>query len=86
VKKSPIERLREVNQRKRYYVEDGFNEGYNLKYQKLFTQEYIAEELGVSIRTVGRWLRGESKPRKGQLIKIDKMLKDHYMNLEIALP
>ena len=73
-KTTVLERLRELNRL-------GYEDEYT--YSKKFTLARIAKELRVSERTVGRWLRGESKPRKGQLIKIGKMLNRYYLDLNV---
>lgn len=39
-----------------------------------FTQEEIAEKIGVTLRTVGRWYRGETPIREKERYKIEKLL------------
>ena len=76
-KKSVLDKLREVN---KLGYEAGYHNGMTLKQmRKKFTQAFIAKELNVSERTVGRWLRGETKPSRGQLVRIGKFLNKYYL-------
>lgn len=68
MKQSVVDRLRECSKRNYAFYYSGILDPVR------FTQEYIARELGVSERTVRRWIKGESKPRRGNLIKIGKLI------------
>ena len=41
------------------------------------TQEKMAQEIGVSVTTVNRWLRGKWKPIKYVVPQIEKFFKAH---------
>ena len=42
-----------------------------------FSQEKVARELGVSSKTVSRWLKGESEPSELAKYQIKKFIKKH---------
>jgi len=48
------------------------------------TKTELSKRLGVSRRTVGRWLNGESKPRVDYAGRIDKVLRTEYKRVRAA--
>ena len=41
------------------------------------SQEAAARQLGVSVRTVGRWVRGQSEPRLRDLRRVHQVFGQH---------
>ncbi len=48
---------------------------YNLRKQKGFSQEYLAEQVGVTRQTISNWELGETLPNPEQLLLLSKCLK-----------
>ena len=47
---------------------------YNLRKEKGFSQEYMAEQINVSRQTISNWELGETSPNPEQLLLLSKML------------
>lgn len=47
---------------------------YNLRKEKGFSQEYMAEQINVSRQTISNWELGETSPNPEQLLLLSKVL------------
>ena len=54
---------------------------YNLRKEKSFSQEYMAEQINVSRQTISNWELGETSPNPEQLLLLSKTLKTSVDNL-----
>ena len=50
--------------------------------KKGYTQEQLAEKLGVTNKTISRWENGHFEPTKIVKFKVDKLLKDNNIILD----
>lgn len=54
---------------------------YNLRKEKGFSQEYMAEKINVSRQTISNWELGETSPNPEQLLLLSKILETSVDNL-----
>ena len=54
---------------------------YNLRKEKGFSQEYMAEQINVSRQTISNWELGETSPNPEQLLLLSKTLETSVDNL-----
>ena len=54
---------------------------YNLRKEKGFSQEYMAEKINVSRQTISNWELGETSPNPEQLLLLSKTLETSVDNL-----
>lgn len=54
---------------------------YNLRKERGFSQEYMAEKINVSIQTISNWELGETSPNPEQLLLLSKTLETSVDNL-----
>lgn len=54
---------------------------YNLRKEKGFSQEYMAEKINVSRQTISNWELGETSPNPDQLLLLSKLLETSVDNL-----
>lgn len=54
---------------------------YNLRKEKGFSQEYMAEQINVSRQTISNWELGETSPNPEQLLLLSKVLETSVDNL-----
>lgn len=48
-----------------------------LMFEKKLTLEQVAKEIGVSLNTVFRWVKGKNKPHKVFAKKIETLIRKH---------
>lgn len=54
---------------------------YNLRKEKGFSQEYMAEQINVSRQTISNWELGETSPNPEQLLLLSKIFETSVDNL-----
>ena len=54
---------------------------YNLRKEKGFSQEYVAEKINVARQTISNWELGETSPNPEQLLLLSKVLETSVDNL-----
>ena len=54
---------------------------YNLRKERGFSQEYMAEKINVSRQTISNWELGETSPNPEQLLLLSKTLETSVDNL-----
>lgn len=54
---------------------------YNLRKERGFSQEYMAEKINVSRQTISNWELGETSPNPEQLLLLSKTLETSIDNL-----